>query len=133
MTDLYHWTCGHGLDGLGLVGSVTPPSLRFEGFAERLTELDPVIGPVAGGLAWFTDLGTPNRAALGLTMRRTMCDRTRYRYRVTDDGDVERWVTIRRTLPTSYVAALEEAPGARPMHWWVSRVPVPVVYESGAP
>jgi len=72
---------------------------------------------------------TPNRDALGLTMALTHCDRTAYRYRVTDRTHAMRWMFARSAIRADLVAELEAAPGVRPRHWYVSTVPVPVEFD----
>lgn len=82
--------------------------------------------PSGGTFAWFTDLDVPIRDALGLTSTILACDRTRCRFRVTDASTVTPWVqaAARRTPWGQY---LEQTDGARPMHWYVSTEPVPVI------
>lgn len=113
-TALYHYTCDHGHNLIR--GTVVPADILG-----RYANDGPHI------YAWFTDLAHPNRDALGLTSRILTCDRTRWRYRVTDARDLIHWTHVRRDHPWSEV--LESAPGARPMHWWVSRHPVPVTLD----
>jgi len=43
---------------------------------------------------WLTDMATPDRDALGLTMKVLDCDRTRYRYRATNNGGVVAWADL---------------------------------------
>lgn len=116
---MWHYTCDHGRAALGVRGWVVPAHL----WAPRT---DPY---PTGQWAWFTDLATPNRDALGLTMNLTKCDRTAYRYRVTDEAHVVPWMHVRRHVPGALRDDLESAPGARPRHWWVSVEPVPVVLD----
>jgi hypothetical protein len=82
--------------------------------------------PPWGVFAWFTDMPTPNRDALGLTSTILDCDRTAYRFRAELGGDLMRWTSVRRGYP-GWAYELENAYGARPMHWYVSRDPVPVI------
>ncbi len=105
MPALYHFTCGHGAAGI-----------RSDNMTVR---------PMTG-LAWFTDLDVPYREALGLTNYLTKCDRTAFTFTVTDpDGvGIVPWTSIRREHPNADL--LESAPGVMPMHWFVSRIPVPV-------
>lgn len=136
MTRLFHYTCAHGRKALGDHGDVMPAVMVNPDLAEKFTALH-----ILGRLAWFTDLSpapgfvTPRefREALGLTMNFTTCDRTRYRYRVTIEDGIENglrpWTAVRHLYPAHIVAELEEAPGARPRHWWVADRPVPVIYE----
>jgi len=115
---LWHYTCDHGRAALGESGRVIP--------AHRIT--DRATAPT-GRYAWFTDLGTPVREALGLTMNLTTCDRTAHRYRVTDEASVVPWMEVRRDFPADWREGLEGIPGARPRHWWVAVGPVPVVLD----
>lgn len=122
MTRLYHYTCTHGRKALGDLGDVVPAAY-----------LEPALaGGFLSRLAWFTDLATPDRGALGLTMNLTTCDRTRYRYRVTIKPSIAAglrpWTDVRRLYPRDLVRDLETAP-ADPAHWWVADRPVPVIYE----
>lgn len=120
---LYHYTCGH----------------RHALIEDRLLSLVDQIGdkhgaittlrPWTSSVVWLTDLAHPNRDALGLTSFYLSCDRTEYRYRVTDETHLVRWVDYRREVPPEICEVLEGAPGARPMHWWISNQPVPVVYD----
>ena len=117
MSDLWHYTCEHGVEGILTDGTVNPT-------------LNPVLTDAHGApvtLAWFTDLDTPWRDALGLTSHTLRCDRTAYRFVVVEPEKCTRWVTVRGTYPRAAVDALESAPGAMPMHWWVAAGPVRAV------
>lgn len=116
---LWHYTCDHGRAALGESGWVV--SARALG-ADTPT----------GRYGWFTDLGTPIRDALGLTMALVTCDRTAHRYRVTDEAGVVRWASVRRDFPADWREDLEGGPGARPRHWWVAVDPVAVVLDERA-
>lgn len=108
MKALYHYTCGdHGGPLIAEAGEVRPGSW---------------------GLAWFTDLAVPDRAALGLQGPLARCDRTRYRFRATEEEHLVPWVAVRRNHP-KVAALLEATPGVRLMHWWVSTRPVPVMLD----
>lgn len=124
MTELYHFTCDHGRLGIGDAGCLlnakqqglkVPKVPRYQA---RLFEL-----------IWVTDLETPIREALGLTSFTISCDRTRYRYKVTDAYTVDRWLDVRKDFPQRFRDELERASGALPAHWFVSSMPVPVVYD----
>jgi hypothetical protein len=120
---LYHYTCDHGRRLLGDNGKLLTP-LDLGADPEGLLPRErPLLG-----LIWLTDLDHPNAAALGLTKRRLICDRTVHRYRVTGGGPV-RWLTVRRGFSDWFRDGLESAAGALPAHWWVSQTPVPVVYD----
>lgn len=105
---LYHYTCEHAALDIGERGTLRPHL----------------------GLIWLTDLDVPMRDALGLTSNTLACDRTAFRYRVLDDTPCMWWIGWSRLRQESWrpwVAELEAAPGVRPVHWWVSTAPVPVV------
>lgn len=125
MSELYHYTCQHGREGIGDRGTLILPSeVKKSHLRNRL------YGPYAelDGLIWMTDLDSPVRSGLGLTRVITSCDRTEHRYRVVDQRSVVRYVAMRRSLNPLLARLLESAPGAMPMHWWVSAEPVPVEY-----
>lgn len=110
---LYHYTCLH-----------SEPDIRREG------RLIPWSQPMLDGLhlIWLTDMAWPDREGLGLTSLTLQCDRAQWR--VTVDAQPQRWVDFARTLPTKLRPArraLEFAPGALPMHWWVSEVGLPAL------
>jgi hypothetical protein len=127
---LYHYTCHHARSALGLEGDLLPIRLLVTpGAPLRNSEW-------RADLVWLTDLGLPIRDALGLTRLIVKCDRTAYRYRVTDEADAVPWTTERRQFLAEnreQVAELERAPGARPAHWFVARKPVPVVLDQVEP
>lgn len=113
---LWHYTCDHGRAGIDATeGFVVPARYQTDKVAG---------GP--GEYAWFTDLATPARDALGLTSQILHCDRTAHRYRVTDATDVVPWTEVRRQW--LWAEELESAPGARPRHWFVATVAVPADY-----
>lgn len=119
---LYHYTCDHGRQALGDQGDVLS---RFDQARHRGSRLP--MDQLALH-SWFTDLDRPLEQPLGLTSQILDCDRTAHRYEVTDPADVHRYIDIRRTLGHPLCAALESAPGAMPMHWYVAVSPVPVAY-----
>lgn len=106
MTDLtlFHYTCEHGYRSMG-DGIVT---LRVKG---------------ASGLIWATDLDVPFRDALGLTSNILNCDRTQHRYLIADAERFRPWHEYAHDKPSWFRDPLEQAPGAMPMHWWVSERP----------
>lgn len=114
MTTLYHYTCAHGR---AWIDDLLVPASHQSGRA---------IG-TPGEYVWLTDLARPQRDALGLTSHILDCDRTEYRYRVTNMADVLPWTAVRRAWRWAH--ELESAPGARPRHWWVSAGPVAVIYD----
>jgi hypothetical protein len=110
---LFHYTCD---DAAPLI--------------DRDLLLRPNEHPVLPGipLVWLTDLDTPHRAGLGLTMGALItCDRTRHRYEVADPDGCLPWTALARLLPRHVRDAFEESPGAMPAHWWVCPSPVPVL------
>ena len=118
MPDLFHFTCAH-----------RAPLIRADGYVRPLAELldtEPARLVVPwGAFAWFTDLAVPIRDALGLTSSILKCDRTEYRFRVFPPVEVTQWASVRREFPWAW--ELETADGARPMHWWISADPIPVI------
>lgn len=110
MTVLYHFTCDDGARGVR---------------RDRCLRPNPNTQPGLPPVVWLTDLDVPDRAALGLTSNVLGCDRTRWR--VTVDCDAEPWPVFARGLSFASRRGLEFAAGALPMHWWVTRGPVPVV------
>lgn len=123
MTELWHYTCAHGCQAIGETGMLLPIGRLAK--PEALAKLNG--HEWQKHLVWLTDLDYPMRDALGLTSYVVGCDRTTYRYRVTDASNARRWVRFRRGLPGAL--DLDFAPGALPMHWWVSLEPVPVVFD----
>lgn len=119
---LYHYTCQHGWLGIGQSGSVTPPRVHHP--ASFAGQTDPLVVALAQ-LSWFTDLDVPHRAALGLTMHETICDRIRHRYIVLDSGGILPWISSPWRLGPA--RALERQPGSMLLHWYVATVPVSVL------
>jgi hypothetical protein len=114
---LYHYTCDHGAERIGPRGTLKP---------------QPLVGSGTAGVAvWMTDLDVPFRDALGLTSHILDCDRTAHQYVVHEPRAVMHWTEARKILPRQYVRALESAPGAMPMHWYVSGVPQAAVRADG--
>lgn len=111
---LWHYTCDHGR---ALITDTLITTAKQIG--------KPCNGP--GDLVWMTDLASPAREPLGLTSNILSCDRTLHRFRVIDARQVVPWVKVRGAY--RWAVELEWAPGARPMHWYVSGVDVPVVYD----
>lgn len=110
----YHFTClDHGLPGIRETGQLQP-----------FTAL-PVLVPE---LVWLTDLESPHREALGLTSELLECDRTAVRIPVQEQHSVMPWWRWRRAHPEyqAWARVLEDAPGVRPAHWFVSAAPLPI-------
>lgn len=126
MLHLWHFTCDHVALVIGDRGQLRP--------AKDLAEPDSFWALAAwpSSFVWATDLPKPNRDALGLTSNMLACDRTAHRYRVLAE-DFTPWHVIRRLIVDRHgrlgVELLEGAPGARPMHWFVSTEPVEAVYD----
>lgn len=114
----WHFTCAHGREALG-----------DKGLLLCANDLTPADMPWPGHVVWLTDLPFPNRDGLGLTMRITTCDRTRFRYRVTLDDGIIPWTEFARDLTGSMRAELEGNPGVLVRHWYVAPSGVPVVYD----
>lgn len=117
---LWHFTCEHAYARIGETGLLRPAA---DLQPDRLRHWWP------GWYVWLSDLGYVDREALGLN-RATgrSCDRTAYRYRVTDETKVKAWLAARKAHPTRLRQQIE-GPGSRPAHWFVSADPVPVVLD----
>jgi hypothetical protein len=116
---LFHFTCTHCAPLIARDGVLVP-------ITDQLTRaLPPEVLP----LVWLTDLPRPDRDGLGLTSVALHCDRTAARFTVARTADTVPWWEWRRAHPATRAVArvLEETPGARPAHWWVSERPVPIV------
>jgi hypothetical protein len=111
MPKLYHFTCGHAFASIAKSGMLLP-------------NLHPLL-PGRRGMVWLTDLDTPDRNALGLTSVILHCDRTEYRAVV--EADADHWPKFARRMTRAQRDQLELAPGAMPMHWYVSQWPVPIL------
>ena len=116
---LYHWTCSHGFAAIGPIGVLRPtPQIAMPGC------------PL---LVWMTDMEVADRQALGLQSEVLLkCDRTEHRYLVTDQSKCVRWADwqLRIRLPRDFLSQFTF--GRKPMHWWVSEAPVPVVAYRGS-
>lgn len=117
---LYHFTCDHGREALGKTGLVKPPAQWAPEAAKKYPEGWGWLGEVC----WFTDLARPDAIALGLTSATLGCDRTRWRYRVTDDTGIKPWAVAARSLPrTAWQLTIGDY---LPGRWWLAWGPVPV-------
>lgn len=120
MKTLYHYTCAHQVE-----------AIRADGFIRPCIDIVPFdrrkLVPMSGFFGWFTDLTEPDASALGLTAASLSCDRTAFRFTVTDASDVRWWMVARLELVPELRALLEGAPGAAPAHWFLSRRAVPVL------
>lgn len=110
MTTLYHYTCkDHGAPGILGSGKIEPHRQPPEGQA---------------ALVWLTDLEAPNRTALGLTFQMLQCDRMERRFTIPEPVEAHHWNDVKREhFPRWWIERLEGAPGAMPMHWFVSTQP----------
>lgn len=136
---LWHFTCGHSKPGIDQHGEVWPGKV----VRERLRHPDQPVLPRNRELpwncdyAWFTDLPSlaGDLAKWAVVMHPddqtlTACDRTVHRYRVLDPDPCVWWpVGVRLHRLQLVRHQLELAPRAMPRHWWISTVPVPVVYD----
>lgn len=122
---LYHFTCHHAYLAIGAAGALLPPRWHMRG---RIPADLPNWQRRAFDYVWTTDLPVADAAALGLTSHATTCDRTAYRYRITDRRFCEWWPEV-TGLPRRYRADLELTPGVRPDHWWIASVPVAAVLD----
>lgn len=107
---LYHYTCSHRIRQIHREGQLQP---------------HPQIALANWPLIWLTDMDVPSREWLGLTSETLRCDRTEWR--ITVDADAEPWVKFARGLSLPMRRRLELADGARPMHWWISSISIPVL------
>lgn len=121
---LWHYTTPAAFDVLGESGILHPavhlvtakdlarsPHMRAENMAKQLI--------------WLTDLEELDCAALRLTPWRLY-----HRYQVAPDAPpITPWRLVRTSWPDVIVQELESA-GTEPDHWYVTRVPVPVIYSS---
>lgn len=123
MTDLFHYTCRHGRRGIGTRGLVLTPRTHNPVAASAMSEY-----AWLATLAWFTTAEEPDPIHLGLTMSTIHCDRTRFRYRVTDTSDLRRWLDVCGDYPVAEVTRLNGG-DHRPDLWWVSTTAVPVVFD----
>jgi hypothetical protein len=111
MTRLYHYTCSHSVSKIRALGQLVGNPHPWM----------PEVGP----LIHLTDLEHPERLGLGLTSRIITCDRTEWRC-VVETEAAQHWPRFARTIPRRVREALEAAPGALPMHWYVATEPLPV-------
>lgn len=136
---LWHYACHHSWLAIGDAGALLPP--RWLLAQHRIPMPTTVSRPRYGravmerwerpllDLIWATDLDTPDPVALGLTRDWIRCDRTAYRYRVTDLRFMEPWTQV-TGIPKRLREELEAHPlGVQPAHWWVASVPVAVILD----
>jgi hypothetical protein len=109
---LYHFTCTHAAEQIAKTMVLQPfPQVQLD---SRM-------------LVWLTDLESPIRADVGLTSTILHCDRMEYR--ATVDADAHHWPEYLRKQPRDVRLAARALTvgGGLPMHWYVSRWPVPVL------
>lgn len=99
---LFHYTCRHSAEKIRATGLLTPNPRT--------------------GLLWLTDMPPDevDRNALGLTSHILSCDRTECAIQIDHPADAIRWGRVRGRFSRTWVDELELAPGAQPIHWWVS-------------
>lgn len=106
---LYHYTCDHGAGAICRDGVILKP------------QPSPVMPHQR--VLWLTDLDSPARKPLGLTMHTLDCDRTANKFAVHGPVAVLHWPEARHLyFPRWWVEELEAAEGAMPMHWFVTGV-----------
>lgn len=113
MTTWWHYTCEHKVDDIEATGVVLPQTQQ-----------------TLGGLqvAWFTNMPSASRQALGLTSHMLNCDRMSHLFRVipVDEHKVVEWARLRDKLSRPMIVRLEAARGTRPMFWGVAAEAVQV-------
>src|SRR5262245_7392496 len=121
MTVLYHYTCRCGRRAIGKQGLVLTPRVHTPQAAAQFPDRYRWLT----GLSWFTAAEVPDAVALGLTAATIRCDRTEFRYRVTDVSDLRRWLDVCHEYPADVVAELNGR-DHRPEWWWVADTAIPV-------
>jgi len=106
---LYHYTCSHSRSKILLDGILKPNERSYR------------------HLLWLTDLEVPDVRGLGLTSFMLRCDRTEWRVAVETEIAVP-WTRYAHDNRVEWQVreVLEGATGARPLHWWVSEVDIPI-------
>lgn len=109
---LYHFTCRHAAERIGIGRWLTP---------HTQPQLD------GRELVWLTDLDNPARSDIGLTSNILNCDRMEYR--ITASCEARLWPDYLRDQPRDFrlEARYLVTNGCLPMHWYVSDLPVPVL------
>jgi hypothetical protein len=111
---LYHFTCAHGRRDIGTSNCLLLPHLH------------PWLGVK---LLWLTSEASPERTAVGLTMRTQKCERMAFRYIVDDVTDCQPWLDwprrarLRPELLHSFEHD-ERGGEVRPETWWVAERPI---------
>ena len=107
---LYHFTCRDGHRMIGRYNCLLMPQIAW-----------PVI--------WMTELALPDFEATGLGSITLQCDRTEYRYVVTDLTDCRPWLGSpeRGDQDEGFLDLLERF--GDPEHWWISARPTPATWD----
>lgn len=106
---LFHYTCGHGFNGIVRLGVIRPNRPLWGDFPP---------------LVWLTDMREPDRDALGLTSRSLPCDRLEFRF-IVKVADPIPWTPFADAADfhDEWRDALESF--GSPNRWWVSLEPIP--------
>lgn len=129
---LYHYTCDHHAEAIIESGVLKPAVLLATPAQKRYLARD-IVPRWTSQVIWLTTLESVvwiNRCALGLTSESMVhCDRTRHRFKVTEERAViEPWTMVRPHWPADVVQGLERMPGCKPSAWWVARGPLTCEY-----
>lgn len=110
---LFHFTCDHSYPKIGRRGLLLPQQ-KPKLFGVPLPDF---------GVVWLTE-GSYESTGMDQSDL-AICDRSAYRYIVTDDRHCEHWIdSMVRQRFLEHVAVLEAV--GKPELWWVSSAPVPV-------
>jgi hypothetical protein len=118
---LFHFTCRHAAERIGQRGWLLP-SVRLMSPLQLRNLPNDVL--MAGQAVWLATDRDATQRSLGFDGILSQCDRTEYRYRVTEPGAVRPWTEVRTGWPPEVVAALEEGQDKRPETWWLGRGPM---------
>lgn len=125
---LYHYTCEHAYSQIGEEGHLVP-AINLADRTGRIQLMRDPVARLTSQIVWLTTMERPSRFGLGLTSVSLCCDRTRYRYRVTEEETlIKSWSDVRVDWPQTVVGALEALSGCKPLTWWLSRGPVAVEF-----
>ncbi len=108
---LYHFTCRDGHKRIGRYNCVLMPQAAMWPYV------------------WLTTEAVPDFEATGLTRLILRCDRTEFRYVVTDIGACKPWLGSphREAIPADRLSVLEEYGDAE--HWWIAPGPVRATWD----
>lgn len=108
---LYHYTCSHGIAGIGAFGKLLPRTCPWM--------------PDAPAVVWLTDMVEPDRDAIGLTSTILTCDRLEGRYVVSRNAPgVFDWASFAAAHVGDTAARRTAERYADPSRWWVSTTPI---------